>query len=314
MRRKLVRQGGSALTVTLPVQWVRQHSLEPGGEVTLENKGSKLIIGAPASPVQDTISLDITGLDHALAIDHLVMAYKLGYERIEVLFSRPTIPDAKTGRELDAIEVIQEIANELVGVEVVEQKPRSCVIIDLSAPAGKEFDAILRRVFLLLLSLGEESLKAVREDDKALMRQMHHRHKTIRKFVSFCIRHLNKHGYADYRKTYPYLHLLIGLQEMSTVYRFVTTEFSQARVSLSEETAAVYDQVNGLVRAFYESFYSYGPKKASALVERRAGILKEMNRLSKSLPKEQFVPLTRLVVILNKIHELQEVSTALNML
>ncbi len=314
MKRKLVRQGGSALTVTLPVQWVRQHGLQPGSEVSLENQGSRLVIDAQDSAAEDGISIDISGLDHALAIDQIIMAYKLGYGRIEVLFSAPTIPDAKTGKRVDAIGVVQDIASELVGVEVVEQKEGSCVIVDLSAPADKEFDAILRRIFLMVLSLGEESLKAVREGDRALMRQTHYTHKTVRKLATFCIRHLNEHGHAGYRKTYPHILLLLGLQEMSTVYRFLTKEFSQGRSVLSEEATGVYGQVNGLVRAFYESFYSYRPEKASALVERRAGVLQRMNRLSKTLTKEQFVPLTRLVVILNKLHEIQEASTAINSL
>lgn len=314
MKRKLVRQGGSALTVTLPVQWARQHGLQPGSEVSLESQGSRLVIDAHDAGARDRITIDISGLDHALAIDRIVMAYKLGYGRIDILFSSPTIPDAKTGKRVDAVGVVQNIASELVGVEVVEQKEGSCVIVDLSAPAGGEFDAIIRRIFLLVLSFGEESLKAVREGDKALMRQTQYTHKTIRKLATFCIRHLNEHGHAGYRQTYPHILLLLGLQEMSTVYRFLTKEFLEGKVALSDEASEVYGQVNCLVRAFYESFYSYGPEKASALVERRAAILQRMNRLAKTLRKEEFVPLTRLAVILNKLHELQEATTAINTL
>ena len=46
MRRKLVKQGDNALTITLPAAWTRVHQLTPGNEVDVRQEGQELILSS----------------------------------------------------------------------------------------------------------------------------------------------------------------------------------------------------------------------------------------------------------------------------
>src|SRR3989344_5348913 len=62
MKRKLVRQGGSAMTITLPSDWVKRFKLEGGDEIDLEEQQGKLIISTEAGKKENSIELSVSGL------------------------------------------------------------------------------------------------------------------------------------------------------------------------------------------------------------------------------------------------------------
>jgi len=41
MKRKLVKQGGTALTVSLPAKWAKKYDLKAGDEIDLVEEGNK---------------------------------------------------------------------------------------------------------------------------------------------------------------------------------------------------------------------------------------------------------------------------------
>ena len=86
MRRKLVKQGDNALTITLPAAWTRVHQLTPGNEVDVRQEGEELILSsAPAEEKRMEITL-AEGTEEKIR-----ELYREGYDRIVARFSNAKI-------------------------------------------------------------------------------------------------------------------------------------------------------------------------------------------------------------------------------
>src|SRR3989344_6256157 len=135
MKRKLVKQGGSALTVTMPFKWAKQHNLNAGDEVVLEERGQELVIRGHGEPVSQRISIDVSALNERTIRWLLSGLHKGGYDEIEILH-----------KDKDAILLIQELVRDLLlGFAIMEQTDKRCVLRMLAKDSSDEFDATLRR-------------------------------------------------------------------------------------------------------------------------------------------------------------------------
>jgi len=88
MKRKLVRQGGSAMTITLPSDWVKRFKLEGGDEIDLEEQQGKLIISTEAGKKENSIELSVSGLG-PMVKRVLGALYKTGYDEFSIRFETP---------------------------------------------------------------------------------------------------------------------------------------------------------------------------------------------------------------------------------
>ena len=151
MKRKIVRQGGTALTITLPSEWCANHNLKPGNEVEITEKGKELIVKTDSLIEFDKVAVDISGVEK-MVNRILGAAYKAGYDEIEVNYYTP--------------EQLQTIHNVLgftcIGFEVVEQTQKRIIIRKLSTLDPEEFDKVFRRLFQSLVDMGNDCLDAVK--------------------------------------------------------------------------------------------------------------------------------------------------------
>lgn len=157
MKRKLVRQGENTLTISLPSAWVNSFGLKPGDEVELNEENKNLVIGTKSDFKQKKSEIDISGLRRSLAFVYLSNCYIRGDEEIRVKYDSHELLD-----------VINESANMMIGIAVVEQGKNYCILKDLSGTSDADFDALFRRILLLIGSMGETGLDALRK------RTLHH--------------------------------------------------------------------------------------------------------------------------------------------
>jgi len=117
MRRKLVLQGKSTLTLSLPKRWVDLNNIAPGDEVEIDEKDNQLSIRNinVQKPLQE-INLSIDGSYNKLR-SLLGGFYRGGYEKITLKFT-----DQKISK------IIFEIVESLYGAEIYDVTPNTCVI------------------------------------------------------------------------------------------------------------------------------------------------------------------------------------------
>lgn len=255
--------------MSLPMKWVKQLNLSSGDELEIEQRGFQLIIGPGKKQVRKKTEIDLRGYSKGLVFVIMNNLYIRGDEEIKFYFDRP-----------ETYTAIADGVKHLLGFEIVEQTENSCVLKELAAGESEDFEAILRRIFLILLGMAEDGIEALKTGKKDVISMIQNRDQSINTLVSYCLRMLNRRGGSDIQKAmhlYTLLNFLEQLgDEYSRLYRDVS-KVKQTTISLMQKTAA-------LLRNFYELFYKFDKAKASSIKDARDKIREELN---KNLPNIQ---------------------------
>jgi len=182
MKRKVVKHGSATLTISLPSRWVKKYGIKPGDELDIiEDKGNLTIVTSKdiKSIKEAHLPFDDFGLVGGRAIGAL---FKGGVDVIRVSYKSP-----------DALKHIEKSLNELIGFEMMQQRENSCTLKEVSGFSDQsELDPMIRRTFMILLSLVDDCLEAIKSNNKQLLATMVHRDATINKFANYCRRLINK--------------------------------------------------------------------------------------------------------------------------
>ena len=194
--------------------------------------------------------------------------------------------------------------NRLVGVELIEQKNDFCVIKDVSGDSFKDFDIILRKVFLLIADALNDMVTGAKESKAVLIEEIEEKHDIITKFISYCLRLLNKGGYTDYRKTMFLYAIIECLDIITDITKYAARDLLAYNKKLKKETLDVLNLIKISFTNFYELFYKFDLKKFSKLNEIRDGVLKGIDTLPKKVPETELVLVTDMEHILEIIREI----------
>ena len=118
MKRKLIGQGAGGVTVTLPINWIREFSLEPGSEVDVSQVDAGILISGVGLKKEKSLQLDLSPYDHRMILNFLNQSYRLGYDTLILTYT--------TEAQYQSIAKIT--TDTLLGFEIVEKKPKSCVL------------------------------------------------------------------------------------------------------------------------------------------------------------------------------------------
>ena len=166
--RKLQLTGGSTYVVSLPKPWVVAAGLKAGDTVFLEAEpdGSVSIRPRPAErPAVRKKVFEEKGeerREHLLR--KLIGAYISGFGLIEVRFKPEAGPFVRR--------VARDFCRMVIGPEVIEETRNAVVIQDLSDPAELSSEKCLRRMYMTVRAMLEDSLHALKTDDEALARDV----------------------------------------------------------------------------------------------------------------------------------------------
>ena len=145
MKRNVVQQGPTTLMVSLPIKWVRKYGVKKGEQVSVDEEGRRLIVSADGDVEKTKTEINLLSDDGLYVWRVISGAYVSGYDEIKVNFD-----------SLETLEMVQNLVAEFfVGFEVTEQKKNYCVIKNVAGNNMDEFDAILRRIFLVLIQASE---------------------------------------------------------------------------------------------------------------------------------------------------------------
>ncbi len=283
MRRKVIRQGHNTLTITLPTSWAKNFNLKAGDELELVERDNGLFLSTERKDDRKVALIDIEGLDIPTIWKYIMAVYREGYDEVQVKFNPNQIYDSpfkfysahaidlKYGKKplrKTAQETIHNIVSRFVGFEVMENYKDHCVIKDIGNISSKDFDASLRRVFLLIQQMTQELQEAIKTNDPDLVKHAHDIDINIDKFHDYCIRVLNKTGFKDIKKSHVmfstlYLLELMGDEFKHIAYHILEDMKGKKLENLQELAALIHDQFN----QFYDFFYNFDAKKINAMSE-----------------------------------------------
>jgi phosphate uptake regulator len=266
MKRKIIKQG-AGYTITLPIDWIRKYGLDSGDEIDMNHRGASIVIGNDKSKQIENASLILNGNKNQI-INQIVAAYRKGTDEVMINFDRTDVVD-RNGNTHKTNKIVQDIVNELIGFSVVEQKPNYFLIKNISKTDKDSFDIILRRAFLLLMNLSEESMKAIQKKDKKNLEEVPFIYHNIRQLVNYALRLLNKHEYHDHSKTANMYASVNNIDEIANALRHIAKHYSQPNIKISNESIILCQETHSLLRLMYELFYELKDEKLEKYFELR---------------------------------------------
>ena len=118
MRRKLIRQGNNALTVTLPAKWLQENNLNAGDEIDIDYEGKVLSLSqSNKGKHEKTVSITVDTNDFELYRSLIGSYYRAGYDVINVHYSN-----------VGTLLLLQKIVDVLYGFEILDSSETGCVI------------------------------------------------------------------------------------------------------------------------------------------------------------------------------------------
>lgn len=253
MKRKIVLHGPSTLTVSIPSKWARNFNLSKGDELNVEELGDRLIVSL--ENVKETERKDIRVRNFKrLGKTYLTASYRQGYDEVVINFD---------GR--DYVGTIQGMLSETMGYGIVKQESCSCTIKDLTGHRKNEFDNVLRRIWLMLLDLANESFNLMQRKDVEGMKNISLMDASINRFCNYCLRILTKDSSVPFRKVALYYHLIKSLEELADSYKDLCNFYAEHLDEVNKPFLDLFYEVNQSLVEFYEVFYKYDDSKMEEL-------------------------------------------------
>lgn len=281
MKRKIIKQGHNTLTLTLPSDWAKKMNLSAGTEVDVTDRDNGLFISTEKQSTHKKAEFDITNMDVPTIWKYFMAVYREGYSEVRVKFNpkanlenpykfltvhRLDFRYEKEKNKRTMLEVLQGFVNRFVGFEIVEHGDDHITIREMGDLTSREFDNSLRRVFLLIQQMAEETLLAVKSKDPTLLDHIHDVDINIDKFHDYCIRILNKIGNKEQRKTSLLFSTLYLLELIGDEFKNISHHISASTkklqfAKLEDLTGSIKEQID----AFYDCFYKFDEKKISKI-------------------------------------------------
>ncbi len=152
--------GGATYTVSLPKPWAKEMKLQPGDTVFFEHLGDALVLrvgrGERPAPRSKVLPVD-RGEAREHMLRKLIGAYVTGCQLIELRF-----PAEKAAM---ARKVAREFTRMVIGAEVVEETGGRVLIQDLANPMELSPDKCLRRMYMTVRSMAEDSVRSLGSGD-----------------------------------------------------------------------------------------------------------------------------------------------------
>ncbi|MBT3297830.1 AbrB/MazE/SpoVT family DNA-binding domain-containing protein [archaeon] len=268
----------------MPKSWCKKHHVKAGEELDFIEQGESLVVSPERNLTLPEITIDVRGLTSKIIWRYVSSVYRAGYDEFKLVFdnldnkqrysalSYNTLnflysDEKDKGPVLSPIEVIQLMVNRCIGVEIIDQKSKSCTIKELGRTTPQEFDNALRRIFLLLISLAEEVSSSVKKGNaQENLKSVHLIDTNIDRFIDFCIRVLNKKGYKDFRKT-PTMHTILFLLELiGDEYKKIAIHLIEAK-KMGSKMTELFDIQENQLKKYYKLFYKFNKEACLDMYE-----------------------------------------------
>ncbi len=203
MKRKIIKQKDS-YTITLPIRWVKQLGLKQGSEIEVSEIGKKLIILAEKRSEHKTIEIDIKNKLSGFIWREVLGLYRKGYDEIVI-------------KHENQASLVREIANYLIGFEIVNQERDKITIKDIAGLENADFSIIFRRIGFILVNLTEEIYQMLQTKIKE--KEILILDRNLNKFTDYCSRYLNKKGLESFEDIPIHYYLASQLEQLGDFYK-----------------------------------------------------------------------------------------------
>ena len=311
IKRKVIQIANSTQLISLPRKWALKYDIKKGDELEVEEDGNKIFISTESVQESGNIEVDITGLDRDSFMFLIRILYVRGYDEIKLIFNNPIVHHYRLGKKVKVISAIHAEVNRLTGIEVIQQRENFCILKILSESSIKDFDLILRRIFLLISDASNDLIKGAGKGDKYLVESMEEKHNTITKFMSSALRLLNKVGHPNHKNTSLYYHIIESLDNVNDILKESARDIVNFKIKISKNSEKILFRINESLAEFNKLFYKFDFKLVEKLSSERYKIMVEIRGALKKLSKDEILLLMNMERVQEEILDLKVARMAL---
>lgn len=318
MKRKIIKQGHSTLTITLPTEWIKKLNLKAGDEIDVVEKDSSLLINGQEKIKEKSTTIDITNFTIPLLWRFFQAAYRSGNDEIKIMFdsNKKEYEDAyhfyttqfdysKLGERVPsrpAIAMIQGVVDRFIGMGIIETGKDYCVVREMGEPTIKEFDNSLRRIFLVIQQMFDRIVEAISKDEfgeTSLCKEIHTIDLNVDRFVDYCCRILNKlsASFPDSKKMLLFSTLFI-LELVGDEFKYIGKHLALSKKSL-KDTLPLIEMVRSHFDLYYHLFYKFNRETAIKFGENDFNVYDEHAKV-KETAKGESKSISRHLMMISK--------------
>lgn len=305
MKRRVIQIADSTQLVSLPRKWALQHAIKKGDELDITEEGNRLTISLQGEgEKEEKVELNITDLDKDSIIFLIRGLYIRGYDEIKLIFDKPTTKHHRVGKDVRFSWVVHNETTRSTGLEIIQEKPNFIVLKRIAESSMREFDSILRRVFLLMIDAAKDLYEGVKERDFELVKSLEEKHDNITKFVFYNLRLLNTVSYINYKDTPFLFHIISSLDVVIDILRNAARDIADNQIKPSKEGAAILGEIYKSIQLYYDLYYNFNFKKCEEFSHMRDKVFNSIKNFRKKLTKEDIFILTATEACLETLRDL----------
>lgn len=250
MKRKLVKQAGKALTLTLPIDWLRERNLQAGDELELIKRDRSLLITTDHVVAPKKLSISLKGVPFGTRYAFLAAAYARGIDELTIDTDKGVYPDL----------------GEYLGYVVLDQSDTKLVIHDMNAGISEDIDLIFKRTFQIIMRYFDSATKHLAGDGEVVsMERIRDFDREINKLALFLQRAVMKKTMPSSTQgkllfAYSYALERIG-DEILRLWRLAVQE----DIHISKEVQELFPLVANMLNKSFALYYRFNEKNIHEL-------------------------------------------------
>jgi phosphate uptake regulator len=272
MKRKVVKHGSATLTVSLPSKWAKKYGIRAGDEIDIKEDMGKLVITTDKgyeTIKECNLDLDLCGPISQSCIGAL---YKGGADSIRLKFTKQ-----------EGMQAIDNSLKDLLGFEIMQQSNHSCIIKEISTFGQEDLNSMLKRTFLLLISISDDSLDSLKQGNKELLKKIIERDIIVNKFANYCRRIMNKKGILNIKNMPMTYYIVEEVENLGDEYKYLCKYILENNIKIdNREIFKIFESLNQLFSDFFHLYFKFSIDKARKLAENKKKLTKQINKLFKT--------------------------------
>lgn len=293
MKRKLVSQAGQAITITLPIDWIRQNKLKPGDEIDVEEAENKLILNSGKKISFGKISFDVSSFHKRMQYFYTNAAYAAGFDEVNIS-GKDSYPDLSQN----------------LGFAVISQKETNYVIKDMGGINHEDLDGVFKRVFQMIIQFLDKAIEDVFERKEANLDHIRTMDSEVNKFALFLQRAIMKTNYSGSISGKVIFSYANSLEQIGDDVLRLWYTAREHKISQNKEIKDFVLIARDSIQKAFEIYYQYNENKVKEMYKCKQAMKKsELSVFSYDAPTSLFCCFVKNII--NSCYDLTHLSLML---
>ncbi len=318
MKRKINKVGDNTLTVSLPSKWAKLHNLKKGDELEISISSDHLnvyTLDKKQEKIIRRINFNVTDISSTFIKFVMVTFLRSGFNELKLTFDNKFVEYTSSDKDIVNLErcstskLISDFCNiALMGFQVIDQGSDYILIKQILDVRKDEIDNIVRKVFLHIKNLIEDSVIAVKNKNIERIKNLRMIEPNTNRWVDYCkmIILSDKH---NFEKNIKLNELLSYVELLGDEWEFFLKCF-QRNPKISNNLIEILEKISALFEKTYEDFYKFDKNKLIDWHLLKEDVKNDIN--SKMLVDDKFVYTGIVHTFLSLISHINNVSTEYN--